>query len=189
MYLHHQQINLGALTAFFLYVNRFFSADPAAGAAVQHLPAGPGVGVQAAQPARDTSPRSSRRPTRWSSRRSAGEIRFDHVSFGYDPAVPVLHDVDLTIDPGETVAFVGATGAGKSTMAKLVTRFYDPTAGRVLIDGYDLQARDARVAALASSASCPRSRSSSPGPSGTTSPSPGRARPTTRCGTPCTRWA
>ena len=64
-----------------------------------------------------------------------GEIRFDHVSFGYDPAVPVLHDVDLTIEPGETVAFVGATGAGKSTMAKLVTRFYDPTAGRVLIDG------------------------------------------------------
>ena len=42
-----------------------------------------------------------------------GEIRFDHVSFGYDPAVPVLHDVDLTIEPGETVAFVGATGAGQ----------------------------------------------------------------------------
>ena len=53
--------------------------------------------------------------------------------------MPVLHDVDLTIAPGETVAFVGATGAGKSTMAKLVTRFYDPTAGRVLIDGYDLR--------------------------------------------------
>ena len=118
-----------------------------------------------------------------------GEIRFDHVSFGYDPAVPVLHDVDLTIEPGETVAFVGATGAGKSTMAKLVTRFYDPTAGRVLIDGYDLQARDARVAAQRSSVSCPRSRSSSPGPSATTSRSPGRARPTTRCGTPSTRWA
>ena len=61
------------------------------------------------------------------------------MSFGYDPAVPVLHNVDLTIEPGETVAFVGATGAGKSTMAKLVTRFYDPTAGRVLIDGYDLK--------------------------------------------------
>ena len=51
----------------------------------------------------------------------------------------MLHDVDLTIEPGETVAFVGATGAGKSTMAKLVTRFYDPTAGRVLIDGFDLK--------------------------------------------------
>ena len=54
MYLHHpQEINLGQLTAFFLYVNRFFSPDPAAGAAVQHVPAGPGVGVQAARPARD----------------------------------------------------------------------------------------------------------------------------------------
>jgi ATP-binding cassette subfamily B protein len=53
--------------------------------------------------------------------------------------VPVLEDVDVTIAPGETVAFVGATGAGKSTMAKLVTRFYDPTAGRVLIDGHDLR--------------------------------------------------
>ena len=51
----------------------------------------------------------------------------------------MLEDIDLTIEPGETVAFVGATGAGKSTMAKLVTRFYDPTAGRVLIDGYDLR--------------------------------------------------
>jgi ATP-binding cassette subfamily B protein len=51
----------------------------------------------------------------------------------------VLDDIDLTIEPGETVAFVGATGAGKSTMAKLVTRFYDPTAGRVLIDGFDLR--------------------------------------------------
>src|SRR6202035_106895 len=68
-----------------------------------------------------------------------GEIRFDHVSFGYDPDVPVLRDIDLLIEPGETVAFVGATGAGKSTMAKLVTRFYDPTAGRVMIDGHDLR--------------------------------------------------
>ncbi len=51
----------------------------------------------------------------------------------------MLEDIDLTIEPGETVAFVGATGAGKSTMAKLVTRFYDPTVGRVLIDGFDLR--------------------------------------------------
>jgi ATP-binding cassette, subfamily B, bacterial len=68
-----------------------------------------------------------------------GDIRFDHVTFGYDPATPVLHEVDLSIQVGETIAFVGPTGAGKSTMAKLVTRFYDPTAGRVLIDGHDIR--------------------------------------------------
>jgi ATP-binding cassette subfamily B protein len=67
-----------------------------------------------------------------------GDIRFDHVTFAYDEGVPVLHDVDLGIRVGETVAFVGPTGAGKSTMAKLVTRFYDPTEGRVLIDGHDI---------------------------------------------------
>jgi ATP-binding cassette subfamily B protein len=68
-----------------------------------------------------------------------GEIVFEEVFFGYDPAVPVLIDVNLRISAGETVAFVGPTGAGKSTIAKLITRFYDPTAGRVLIDGHDLR--------------------------------------------------
>ncbi len=62
------------------------------------------------------------------------------MSFGYNPERLVIEDVDLTVNPGETVAFVGPTGAGKSTLAKLVTRFYDPTVGRVLIDGHDLRA-------------------------------------------------
>lgn len=69
----------------------------------------------------------------------SGDVVFEGVSFGYDPNVPVLCDVDLHIAPGETVCFVGPTGAGKSTVAKLITRFYDPTAGRVLIDGHDLR--------------------------------------------------
>jgi ATP-binding cassette subfamily B protein len=68
-----------------------------------------------------------------------GRITLEDVSFGYDPANPVLHGVSLQIEPGETYSLVGATGAGKSTIAKLVTRFYDPTAGRVLIDGHDLR--------------------------------------------------
>jgi ABC-type multidrug transport system fused ATPase/permease subunit len=74
-----------------------------------------------------------------------GELVFDHVTFSYgtahadrEPTV-VLDDVDLTIPAGATVALVGATGAGKSTLAKLATRFADPTAGRVLLDGVDLR--------------------------------------------------
>jgi ATP-binding cassette subfamily B protein len=71
-----------------------------------------------------------------------GELRFDRVSFRYgsdDDGDWALRDIDLAIAPGETVALVGETGAGKSTFAKLVARFYDPTEGRVLIDGHDLR--------------------------------------------------
>jgi ABC-type multidrug transport system fused ATPase/permease subunit len=69
-----------------------------------------------------------------------GEIRFDDVTFSYGGEAVALEDVDLTIPPGQTVALVGATGAGKSTFAKLVARFHDPTRGRVLVDGHDLRA-------------------------------------------------
>jgi ABC-type multidrug transport system fused ATPase/permease subunit len=71
--------------------------------------------------------------------RVRGEIEFDDVSFSYDGENPALCELDLTIPPGQTVALVGATGAGKSTLAKLVARFYDPDHGRVLIDGHDLR--------------------------------------------------
>ena len=76
--------------------------------------------------------------------RIRGELRFEHVSFAYrrpdgEHDRLALDDVDLTIAPGETVALVGATGAGKSTFAKLVARFYDPTLGRVVIDGRDVR--------------------------------------------------
>ncbi len=85
--------------------------------------------------------------------RIRGELRFDHVSFAYprrdgEPSRLALDDIDLRIEPGETVALVGATGAGKSTLAKLVARFYDPTGGRVLVDGHDL--RDVTLASLRS---------------------------------------
>ena len=112
--------------------------NPADGPAVQHLPAGQRRAVQAAR-----SPDRRALRHRGARRRGAatieGRITLEGVSFGYDPANPVLHDVDLEIAPGETYSLVGATGAGKSTIAKLVTRFYDPTAGRVLIDGHDLR--------------------------------------------------
>lgn len=68
-----------------------------------------------------------------------GEVCFDHVSFAYDASSHVLEDVNFTIKPGQRVALVGETGAGKTTIVSLVSRFYDPTSGRVLIDGQDIR--------------------------------------------------
>ncbi|HKE48148.1 MAG TPA: ABC transporter ATP-binding protein/permease [Rhodanobacteraceae bacterium] len=68
-----------------------------------------------------------------------GEVRFDHVDFDYEPARTILRDVDFRIPAGQTVAVVGTTGAGKSTLARLLFRFYDVSGGRIAIDGQDIR--------------------------------------------------
>jgi ABC-type transport system involved in Fe-S cluster assembly fused permease/ATPase subunit len=68
-----------------------------------------------------------------------GTVRFEHVSFAYDPARPILHEVSFEVPAGKTVAVVGASGAGKSTLARLLYRFYDVTGGRITIDGQDIR--------------------------------------------------
>src|SRR5439155_8340825 len=75
-----------------------------------------------------------------------GRLRFEHVTFGYDPERPVLHDVDLEIEPGTTVALIGHTGSGKTTLTTVLPRFYDVQEGRVLLDGADV--RDVRLTDL-----------------------------------------
>ncbi|HEY4427848.1 MAG TPA: ABC transporter ATP-binding protein [Solirubrobacteraceae bacterium] len=96
----------------------------------------------------DVRPDLQDRPDAIDLPRINGEIRFEDISFAYarrrgdddgQPPVLALDGVSLEVEPGETVALVGATGAGKSTMAKLVARFYDPTEGRVLVDEHDLR--------------------------------------------------
>jgi ABC-type multidrug transport system fused ATPase/permease subunit len=78
--------------------------------------------------------------------RGDGRVRFEHVSFEYAPGRPVLQDVDLELDPGRTVALIGHTGSGKTTLVSLVPRFYDVSGGRVLVDGTDV--RDVKLASL-----------------------------------------
>jgi ATP-binding cassette subfamily B protein len=94
---------------------------------------------------------------------SEGHVRFDRVSFAYDPARPILHEVSFEIPAGRTVAVVGPSGAGKSTLARLLYRFYDVSGGSITIDGQDLRQ-------VTQSASCPRTPCSSTTRWPTTSP-------------------
>ena len=134
----HHELSIGALIAFFLYLNRFLAPIQLLVQQYNTFQQGQSSLVKlralfALTPSTPQAATAAELPA------IEGEIVFDHVTFGYDPATPVIRDVNLRIAAGETVAFVGETGAGKSTLAKLITRFYDPTEGRVLIDGHDLR--------------------------------------------------
>ncbi|MGO9956625.1 MAG: ABC transporter ATP-binding protein [Solirubrobacteraceae bacterium] len=141
----HHQLSIGALVAFFLYLNRFFAPIQLLGQQYNTFQQGQ-ASIHKLRTLFATAPSTPERADATELPPVAGEIVFDHVTFGYDPVVPVVYDIDLRIGAGESVAFVGQTGAGKSTLAKLITRFYDPTAGRILIDGHDL--RDVTVDSL-----------------------------------------
>lgn len=131
-------LEIGVLLAAVLYVRNFFSplqevamflnSYQAAAAALEKV-----SGVLEEEP---TVP-APRTPVPLA--RARGELRFDGVEFGYGPGRVVLPRLDLEIPAGRTVALVGSTGAGKSTFAKLVARFYDPTSGVVRLDGVDLR--------------------------------------------------
>lgn len=94
----------------------------------------------------DEAPDVAERPNARSLARAAGAVAFRHVSFAYGHDGPVLHDISFAVAPGSLVGIAGATGAGKTTLVSLLTRFYDPTDGQILLDGIDL--RDYKVADL-----------------------------------------
>jgi ATP-binding cassette subfamily B protein/subfamily B ATP-binding cassette protein MsbA len=90
----------------------------------------------------DLEPEEPRRPEALDASSVAGHVRFQQVGFAYDPARPVLEDVSFEAHPGQLVAVVGLTGAGKTTLVSLIPRFYDPTTGHVFIDGHDVRDYD-----------------------------------------------
>jgi ABC-type multidrug transport system fused ATPase/permease subunit len=131
-------LTIGTLLAFTLYLTNFF--DP-----VQQLSQLYNTFLSAAAAldritnVLDEEPEVVDRPGAVELPRIEGSVRFDHVRFGYGELPDVLHDLDLEVPPGTTIALVGHTGAGKSTIAKLLARFYDPREGAILVDGIDLR--------------------------------------------------
>jgi ABC-type multidrug transport system fused ATPase/permease subunit len=134
----HGQTEVGVLAAFLLYLRRFFepmqelsqfyNSLQSATAALEKL-----AGVLDEPPAVPEPARPTPLPG------ARGDLRFRDVRFAYRGDRPILHRLDLHLPAGQTVAVVGATGAGKSTVAKLVARFYDPSEGTVTLDGVDLR--------------------------------------------------
>ena len=129
---------VGTLVAFALYIQRFF--DPVRNLTMQYteLQRAMTSGARVFE-LMDVQPEVQDRPDAVDLPPIKGEIRYENVGFHYTPDVPVLRDVTLHIQPGQTVALVGATGAGKTTFVSLLARFYDVTEGRIAIDGYDIR--------------------------------------------------
>ena len=131
-------LTVGALVAFVLYVQRFF--DPIRRLTLQYAQLQRAMaGGQRIFEVLDTEPEIVDAPDATDLPTIKGEIIFDHVSFEYIPDLEVLHDINLHVHPGETIALVGATGAGKSTLVSLVARFYEITKGKLTIDGHDVR--------------------------------------------------
>ena len=131
-------IEIGTLLAFMLYLSNFF--DP-----VQQLSQlyntflSATAALDKIMDVMDDEPEIEDRPEAIDLPAIEGRVAFEGVRFSYGRGPEVLHGIDLDIDPGTTVALVGHTGAGKSTIAKLLARFYDPRAGRITVDGHDLR--------------------------------------------------
>ena len=135
---YHGEVTVGVLAAFLLYLRQFFepmqeisqfyNTFQSATAALDKL-----AGVLREEPGVPEPAHAHRL------QETHGELTFDGVQFSYVEGRDVLPGLDLTVPAGQTLALVGTTGAGKTTLAKLATRFYDPVAGRVLLDGVDLR--------------------------------------------------
>lgn len=134
----HRHMHVGELLAFFGWIGSLY--DPAVrlvdfNVTLQWA----GAAIDRVFETLDTLPEIAEAPNAISLRPMQGAVCFRHVTFGYDAANPVLHEIDLEVKPGEMIAVVGPSGAGKTTLVNLIARFYDPQHGAVLIDGVDVR--------------------------------------------------
>ena len=134
----HGQLTAGDFVGFLLLVGVFFRPVEKINAVLETYPKGI-AGFRRYLELLATRPDIADAPDAVPVGRLRGDIRYDGVTFGYDPARPVLRGIDLAIGAGETVAFVGPSGAGKSTLCSLLPRFYDVQGGRITIDGIDIR--------------------------------------------------
>jgi len=139
----HRMLTLGTLVAFFDYAQRFFNPlrDVSSKYTTMQSALASAERIEALMetPESIASPPQPRR-----AEGGAGAIVFEHVTFEYRRGEPVLRDLSFRVEPGEKVAIVGATGSGKTTIIKLLNRFYDVTSGRILVDGIDVREWDLR---------------------------------------------
>ncbi len=144
-YVLHGALTIGGFMGFLLLVNVFFRPVEKINAVLETYPKGV-AGFKRYLELLATEPDITDAPDAVEKGHLRGAIRFENVSFGYDAHKNVLENIDLVISPGETVAFVGPSGAGKTTICSLVPRFYEPSAGRITVDGTDI--RQMKLASL-----------------------------------------
>jgi len=132
-------MTVGSLTVFLAYLAKFFKPVQDL-AKMTNAVAATNVGLERIRAILDIGASIPEHPDAREPEPFKGAITFEHVAFSYKPEAPVLADVTFSIAPGQFVGLVGMTGSGKSTIVSLIPRFYDPTAGRILIDGADLRA-------------------------------------------------
>lgn len=132
------RVPLGTVVAFLNYLTRFFMPIREI-TQVYSVFLSAGVSTERIVEILSTEPRVKEEPGAVELGRVRGEVRFEGVHFSYQPGQEVLHGIDLEAQPGETVAVVGPTGAGKTTVINLLARFYDPDRGRITVDGQDIR--------------------------------------------------